>query len=154
PEPELKPKPPEVVLPPDVVNTLKMRLALIKPGKFLMGSPVNEPGRPGSRMRPDDPDDEAQHEVTLTRPYYLGVYPVTQAELGLGMGGNPSVLSETRGGGPNFPVDNVNWEMATEFCRKLSALPKEKAAGRVYRLPTEAEWEYACRAGTTTPFHF
>src|SRR5262249_35661117 len=58
------------------------------------------------------------------------------------------------GGGPHHPVEGVSWHAADDFCRRLSELPAEKAAGRVYRLPTEAEWEHACRAGTTTPFFF
>ena len=78
------------------------------------------------------------------------------------MGNNPSWFSATGGGKDKvagmdtsrFPVEHVSWEEAVDFCRKLSELPEEKAAGRVYRLPTEAEWEYACRAGTTTAFHY
>jgi len=78
------------------------------------------------------------------------------------MGKNPSWFSAEGGGREavkdldtrRFPVENVSWDDAVEFCRQLSALAPEKAAGRVYRLPTEAEWEYACRSGTTTPFHF
>ena len=56
--------------------------------------------------------------------------------------------------GPQHPVENVSWDDAVKFCEKLSALPEEKAAGRTYRLPTEAEWEYACRAGSTTRYSF
>src|SRR5262245_20091249 len=78
------------------------------------------------------------------------------------MGKNPSHFSATGGGSAkvtgltttDFPVDTVSWEDAKDFCDKLSALADEKKAGRVYRLPTEAEWEYACRAGTTTTFHY
>src|SRR5205807_7859539 len=93
--------------------------------------------------------------VTLTRPFFLGRFPVTQWQYQRVMGVNLSFFfGGERGGGPEHPVEMVNWEDAVEFCRRLSALPAEKAAGRVYRLPTEAEWEYACRAGTTTPFSF
>ncbi|MBW3543969.1 MAG: formylglycine-generating enzyme family protein, partial [Planctomycetes bacterium] len=60
----------------------------------------------------------------------------------------------SRGGGPEHPMENVLWERAVDFCKRLSQRPEERRAGRTYRLPTEAEWEYACRAGTTTPFHF
>src|SRR5262249_17753345 len=70
------------------------------------------------------------------------------------MGVNPSGFTDTAGGGPSHPVENLNWEDAVEFCRRLSELPAEREAGRVYRLPTEAEWEDACRAGTTTAFHY
>jgi formylglycine-generating enzyme required for sulfatase activity len=71
------------------------------------------------------------------------------------MGTNPSDFKTVAGQDTSrFPVERVSWEEAVEFCRKLSALSAEQSAGRVYRLPTEAEWEFACRAGTTTPFHF
>jgi formylglycine-generating enzyme required for sulfatase activity len=87
--------------------------------------------------------------VTLTKPFELGVYEVTQEQYEKVKGTNPSSSK-----GPQNPVEKVSWEDAVEFCRKLSELPEEKAAGRVYRLPTEAEWEYACRAGTTTAYSF
>jgi formylglycine-generating enzyme required for sulfatase activity len=70
------------------------------------------------------------------------------------MGSNPAHFHEGAGGGPNHPVEMVSWFDAVEFCKRLSLLPAEKQAWRVYRLPTEAEWEYACRAGTATPFSF
>src|SRR5262249_29827499 len=92
---------------------------------------------------------------TLTRSYYMEATPVTQQQFEKVMGGpiaNPSTFTQANGGGPDFPVESVNWFEAEDFCRRLSALKSEKAAGRVYRLPTEAEWEYACRAGTETPF--
>jgi formylglycine-generating enzyme required for sulfatase activity len=87
--------------------------------------------------------------VTLTKPFYIGVYEVTNAQWKRVMGTVPS-----RWKGADLPVGNVGWDDANEFCRRLSALPEEKQAGRVYRLPTEAEWEYACRAGTTTKWSF
>jgi formylglycine-generating enzyme required for sulfatase activity len=70
------------------------------------------------------------------------------------MESNPSYFTREKGGGPNHPVERVSWNDAAEFCNKLSELPEEKKAGRVYRLPTEAEWEYACRAGTKSTFCF
>jgi formylglycine-generating enzyme required for sulfatase activity len=79
----------------------------------------------------------------------MGVHEVTQAQYEQVMGVNPSQFK-----GANNPVETVRWEDAVGFCRNLSELPAEKAAGRVYRLPTEAEWEYACRAGTTTNYSF
>ena len=135
-----------------VTNSIGMKLALIPAGKFVMGSPKDERDRC---------DDEEQHEVEITKPYYLGVYHVTQLEYEKIMGKNPSDFSAT---GSNkdevkgmdtsrFPVENVSWDDTVEFCKKLSELSDEKKAGRTYRLPTEAEWEYACRAGTTTAFH-
>ena len=133
---------------PIFTNQQGMRLTLIPPGEFQMGSPAGEADRY---------DDETQHRVRITEPFLLGVYEVTQAEWEKVMGSNPSWFSQAGGGadrvsGQNtsrFPVETVSWEDSTEFCRRLSV-----REGRTYRLPTEAEWEYACRAGTTTPFHF
>jgi formylglycine-generating enzyme required for sulfatase activity len=122
-----------------------MKLALIPAGKFMMGSPANEEERAAEEM---------QHEVAITKPFYMSVTLVTQAQFDKVMGKNPSFFHAKNGGGPDNPVDQILWGEAKEFCTKLSALPEEKKAGRVYRLPTEAEWEYACRAGTTTAFHF
>jgi formylglycine-generating enzyme required for sulfatase activity len=123
-----------------------MPLALIPPGRFLMGSPETE------RTRLED--EGPRREVAITRGFYLGVVPVTQAQFLAVMGDNPAFFHEGNGGGPDHPVEAVTWAEAVEFCRRLSQLPDEKAAGRAYRLPTEAEWEYACRAGTTSPFFF
>jgi len=94
-------------------------------------------------------EDGESHQVTLTKPFELGVYAVTQEQYENVMGKNRSKFK-----GPRNPVEQVSWDDAVEFCRKLSALPAEKSAGYVYRLPTEAEWEYACRAGTTTEYSF
>jgi formylglycine-generating enzyme required for sulfatase activity len=142
-------------LPREVTNAIGMRLVLILPGKFSTGSP------PGEARRTDD---EEQHEVEITRPFYLGAYEVTQAEYQQVHGTNPSYFSPKRGAKgkaakmntDRFPVETVSWEEATEFCRKLSDLPEEKGADHHYRLPTEAEWEYACRSGSRSvaPFHF
>jgi formylglycine-generating enzyme required for sulfatase activity len=87
--------------------------------------------------------------VTISKDYYLGVYEVTQEQYQRINGTNPSKFK-----GANYPVEKVSYVDAIAFCKKLSELPEEKAAGRVYRLPTEAEWEYACRAGSTTRFAF
>ena len=97
----------------------------------------------------DEPDSKPVHQVTLTKAFYIGTYEVTQSQYEQVMNHNPSIFT-----GANNPVEQVRWQDAVEFCRRLSDLPAEKAAGRVYRLPTEAEWEYACRAGTTTAFAF
>ncbi|MFO0819474.1 MAG: SUMF1/EgtB/PvdO family nonheme iron enzyme [Pirellulales bacterium] len=134
-----------------VENSIGMKLAYIPPGEFQMGSPEDEAERS---------DRELQHRVRITRGFHLGVYEVTQGEYERVMGANPSHFSLAGDGKTEvtgvdtsrFPVERVSWEDAVEFCRKLSSLPAERAAGRSYRLPTEAEWEYACRAGTTTPF--
>ena len=101
------------------------------------------------------PGEGPNHRVRITRPFYLGVYVVTQGEYQRVMGANPSDFSVTgkkrdKVAGQDtkrFPVENVLWDDSVEFCRKLSELPEEKALGRTYRLPSEAEWEYACRAG-------
>ena len=125
-----------------------MRFALIPAGTFLMGSPESEEDR--------FDDEGPQHEVAITCPFSLGVHPVTQEHYRKVMGKNPSHFTRKKGGGANHPVEQVSWEEAVEFCRRLSARPEEQAAGRTYRLPTEAEWEYACRGGanSSSPFSF
>ncbi len=139
--------------PVELTNSVGIKLNLIPPGEFTMGSPEDEVDRD---------EKERSHRVRITAPFYLGVYEVTQAEYNRVIGTNPSYF-RSQGGGKElvsgmetdrFPVENVTWETVDEFCRKLSALPEEEAAGRAYRLPTEAEWEYACRAGTTTAYGF
>jgi formylglycine-generating enzyme required for sulfatase activity len=123
----------------EITTSIGMKLVRIPAGKFLMGSPATEAERDV---------EELQHEVVISRPFYLGVHEVTQGEYEKIMGKNPSFFKL----GPDFPVEQVKQQQAMEFCKKLSDLPAEKKAGRSYRLPTEAEWEYACRAGTTTAF--
>ncbi len=128
-----------------LTNSIGMKLARIPAGKFVMGSPRTEP----ERVR-----GEVSHEVTISQPYFLGVYEVTQAEFAKIMGGQiQSTFGNNNGGGPDHPMENLEWAQAAEFCRKLSTQPDELSAGRKYRLPTEAQWEYACRAGTATAFH-
>ena len=100
-----------------------------------MGSPAGEPERR---------NDETAHEVTLTQGFWLGTYPVTQAQWEGVMGENPSGFKEG-----NLPVEYVSWDDCQEFLSKLNTQGEGE-----FRLPTEAEWEYACRAGTTTPFSF
>ena len=112
-----------------------LKLVEIPAGKFLMGSPEGEDGRLAS--------EGPQHEVTISKAFYMGVTEVTQAQYEAVMGKNPSQFK-----GRNNPVEQVSWNDAVEFCRKLSA-----KTGHAVRLPTEAQWEYACRAGTKTPFH-
>jgi formylglycine-generating enzyme required for sulfatase activity len=133
--------------PKELTNSLGMKLVLIPKGKFLMGSPDTATDRN---------KHELQHEVTISRDYYLGAYEVTQGQYEKVMGENPSYFqgAKVAGDSTNHPVEMVSWEEAVKFCRRLSLLPEEKAAGRVYRLPTEAEWEYACRAGSKTAYSF
>ena len=133
--------------PKEITNSIGMKLVLIPKGTFMMGSPESEQGRK---------QDETQHEVTISKDYYLGVYEVTQAQYEKVMGKNRSHFQGAIVGNENadLPVENVSWHDAVEFCKKLSDLPEEKKAGRVYRLPTEAQWEYACRAGSKTAYSF
>ena len=125
----------------------------VAPGTFVMGSPASEAERYS---------DETQHTVTLTKGFYMGKYAVTQGEYLALMGSNPSYFTtQDWNGNPmppdlNRPVEQVSWDDATAYCVQLTA--QEQAAGRlsagwVYRLPTESEWEYACRAVTTTAFN-
>jgi formylglycine-generating enzyme required for sulfatase activity/tRNA A-37 threonylcarbamoyl transferase component Bud32 len=140
---------------PSLVNSVGMKFVLIPAGRFLMGSPEDEEGRD---------DDEQQHEVEITKPFYLGVHPVTQAQWREVMGSNPNWFCATGGGndevrGQNtddFPVEQVSWEDAQTFLKTLAELQEEVKEGRKYRLPSEAEWEYACRGGATSysTFHF
>jgi formylglycine-generating enzyme required for sulfatase activity len=116
-------------------GSVPISFAFIPPGSFLMGSPESE------RLRGLG---EFQHLVTITRRYALSIYPVTQAQWVALMGENPSQRK-----GKSLPVESVSWDDATVFCRKLSEL-----TGFTMRLPTEAEWEHAARAGTTTPYYW
>jgi formylglycine-generating enzyme required for sulfatase activity len=110
----------------EIVNSIGMKLKLIPAGELMTG----QRGK--------------WYTVRLTKPFYLGVTEVTQEQYEKVMGENPSQFK-----GASNPVERVSWDDATEFCKKLSA-----EEGKTYRLPTEAEWEYACRAGTTTKFSF
>ena len=123
-------------------NGVILEMVAISGGTFLMGSPVGE----------GNDHEKPQHEVTVP-PFYMGKYPVTQAQwervavlpkVKIDLNPKPSQFQ-----GTNLPVENVSWLNTQEFCTRLS-----KATGKIYRLPSEAEWEYACRAKTTTPYHF
>jgi formylglycine-generating enzyme required for sulfatase activity len=134
--------------PKDFTNSVGMKFVWIQPGTFVMGSPTEEKDRNAL---------EVQHKVKLTKGFYMGVYPVTQDEwsrvfavgyVGPAEGfnlGNPCRVQ----GKKTLPVETVSWDDCQAFIKKLRNRDKKP-----YRLPTEAEWEYACRAGTTTPFHF
>ncbi len=125
-----------------------MELIEIPAGKFTMGSPEDEK---------DHQDDEAQVSVTLTKPFGLGKYEVTQGQWKSVMGTDPWKGKKHARSDKDCPTTWVSWDDATEFCKKLTTI--ERQAGKLkanekYRLPTEAEWEYACRAGTTTAYSF
>jgi formylglycine-generating enzyme required for sulfatase activity len=159
-----------VALGREFVNPLGIKLVRIRSDTFLMGSPNNEKGH--------DPNEEPRHPVTITRSFYLGACPVTKGQFaafvqetgyktdaekdGQGGWGYNAATRKYEGRDPKYswrttgwdqtddhPVVNVTWKDATEFCQWLS-----KKEGREYGLPTEAEWEYACRAGTTTAYPF
>jgi len=109
---------------------------LIPAGSFVMGSP------PGEAKTDKESALEKQHKVTLTEPFYMGKFELTQAQYEKVMGANPSTTK-----GESLPVHNLPWQDAQDFCAKLG-----KICHRVVELPTEAQWEYACRAGTTTAY--
>src|SRR5262245_48256395 len=144
---------PPPMLAVDLGDGVKMEFILIPKGTFMMGSPKGEERRF---------NDEVPHAVTITRPFYLAKYPVTQEQYQAIMGQNPSTFAAT-GHEPDytdrvrgldtkpFPVANVSWDMAQAVCKKLRDGDKQK---RKFGLPTEAEWEYACRAGTKTAYFF
>ena len=125
-------------LPREIQNSIGMEFVLLEAGTFQMGSPSTEPGRH---------TDETLHPVTISQPFYLGKYEVTQGQWQAVMGNNPSRFSDC---GATCPVDQVSWEAAQEFIAALN----RREGGDVHRLPTEAEWEYAARAGTQTAYHF
>jgi eukaryotic-like serine/threonine-protein kinase len=119
----------------DLGNGVTLDMVQIPEGTFLMGSPEGEAQR--------DTDESKQHQVKVPE-FFMGKYEITQAQYQAIMGSNPSNFK-----GEKRPVEQVNWDEAVEFCQKLS-----QKTGKTYRLPSEAEWEYACRARTTTPFYF
>lgn len=127
-----------------LTNSIGMKLALIPTGTFTMGSPRGE----AERERQETP-----HEVVISKPFYMGVYEVTQSEFATIMEGIELHRRAAFPGDRN-PAENVEWKNARYFSERLSERAEEKHAGRRYRLPTEAEWEYAGRAGTETAFHF
>lgn len=119
----------------DLGGGVTMDVVRIKGGTFTMGSPAGEKDRL---------DNETSHEVTLTKDFYLGKFMVTQAQYEAVTGKNPSYFK-----GKQLPVGEVSWDDAAAFCAALGARVK-----RTVELPSEAQWEYACRGGTNTPFHF
>lgn len=144
---------PDQPLAKEIINGIGMKLMLIPSGSFTMGS------RDAERQRYSDSrlfDDEIPHQVTFTRDIYMGVLEVTQSQYQRVMGTNPSYFQgdKVEGDSSDLPVESLTWDEAVAFCERLSEMPEERAEGRSYRLPTEAEWEYACRAGTDTAYAF
>jgi formylglycine-generating enzyme required for sulfatase activity len=144
----------------DLGGGVSLKLVLVPAGKFKMGTPKSEVdsirkqliGPVNKKLADEIAANEKQHEVEITKPFYMGVYEVTQAEYEKVMGKNPSAFSPNGASKKDvsgqdtsqFPVEMVTWDDAMEFCRTLSKRFKKN-----FDLPTEAEWEYACRAGTT-----
>ena len=120
---------------PPFTNSCGITFVWIRHGIFLMGSPPDEKEREAN---------EVQHEIRLSNGCFMGIHPVSQAQWKTVMGTNPSRFQDD-----TLPVEQVSWHECHEFCKKMTEMD-----GKPYRLPTETEWEYACRAGTTTPFHF
>ncbi|MBD2576239.1 bifunctional serine/threonine-protein kinase/formylglycine-generating enzyme family protein [Oscillatoria sp. FACHB-1406] len=128
----------------EIARGVGLEMVAIPGGSFMMGSPETEEKR--------DSDESPQHQVTI-QPFYMGKYAITQAQW-KAVAALPKIKIDLKPDPSNFkganrPVETVSWWEAEEFCKRLS-----KKTGKQYRLPSEAEWEYACRAGTTTPFHF
>jgi formylglycine-generating enzyme required for sulfatase activity len=119
----------------DLGNGVMLEMVEIPAGTFYMGSPENEEGKYDS--------ESPQHQVNVPS-FFIGKYPLTQAQYQAIMGNNPAYFK-----GNNRPVEQVSWNDAVAFCQKLS-----QKTSKNYKLPSEAQWEYACRAGTTTPFYF
>lgn len=125
----------------DIGDGVTIDLVLIPAGSFIMGSDeAKEDGTASYYYSPEWP----QRHVTITQSFYMGIYPVTQEQYEHVMGENPSHFEGSR-----HPVERVSWEEAVEFCRRLSEL-----TGKAVHLPTEAQWEYACRAGSTTSYYY
>ncbi|MGA2034637.1 MAG: bifunctional serine/threonine-protein kinase/formylglycine-generating enzyme family protein [Thermoguttaceae bacterium] len=156
-------------VPVEITNSIGMKLVLIPPGEFEMGSPQELIDAELNSAPKDDkwyldhlPSEGPRHHVRITRPFYLGMYLVTQDEYQRVMGASPSEFSATgkskdKVAGQDtkrFPVEMVSWTDTDEFCSRLSEMAEEKSAGRRYRLPSEAQWEYACRAGSTGRWFF
>ena len=118
-----------------IAKGITLEMMAIPGGSFVMGSPDTEARRS---------NDEGRQRTVNLAPFFMGKYEVTQEQWQAVMGNNPSYFK-----GAKLPVENVTWNDAVQFCQKLS-----QKTGKTYRLPSEAEWEYACRAGTTTPFYF
>jgi formylglycine-generating enzyme required for sulfatase activity len=154
---------------PAFANSVGMKFVYVKPGKFIMGTTAAEQKAVHEALKGKRSEhlggEEPRPQVKLTKGFYVGVYEVTQKQYRAVTGANPSAFS--RNGSSfqsvqtvkdeelaDFPVEQVTWDDAQAFLKKLSELPAERSQRRIYRLPTEAEWEYCCRAGAEETFTF
>ena len=129
---------------PYTVPELNLKMIWVPAGKFMMGSPKSEPGH--------QTEEENLHQVIISRGFWVGQFEITQSQYEMMMGENPSIIVD-----PRMPVQKVSWENAMEFCKELTS--REMQEDRlpehwIFNLPTEAQWEYACRADISGPFHF
>lgn len=131
-----------MVIPTSFTNSIGIKMMWCPPGEFVMGSPADETGRWEEDGR------ENQIEARVKHGFWIACTPVTQEQWHAVKGSNPSFFK----GSDQLPVECVSWEDAQEFCTKLNAIEPVRP-GFSYRLPTEMQWEYACRAGTTGPYH-
>lgn len=130
----------------EYTNPFHMKLVRLDGGSFSMGSPNSEPGR--------SPNEGPAGRVTVSGPFYMAATEVTSSQFAAVMQRNPAKWPQRMREGKSIPVDSVTWDDAVEFCKQLTAKDRTHPSGWEYRLPTEAEWEYACRAGTDTPFTY
>ena len=131
-------------------NSIEMKFILVPAGEFQMGLPDAGTGT-------DIPAETPPHSVVISKPFYLGCFEVTQREYQTVMSHTPSFHGSGTGNADEseqYPVEQVSWFDANRFCEKLNQFAAEKKAGRRYRLPTEAEWEYACRSGSMQPYQY
>lgn len=132
----------------DLGKGVKLEMVLVPAGKFAMGSPITEKDRSHVTVRGNIKDDETQHTVTLTKSFYLGKYEVTQEQWEALMGDDIFKIIPEKARNPKYPMTCVNFLDSQQFVKRLNKIEKG------FRLPSEAEWEYACRAGTTTAYFF
>lgn len=132
----------------DFTNSIGMEFALIPAGEFMIGTDCVPKATPGCQR-----NETPQHDVPITEPFYLGKYEVTQAQWQKVMGENPSNFTKEKVGedSQNYPVEQISWDDAQAFVQKMNA---QENCADCYRLPTEAEWEYAARASTATVYYF
>lgn len=132
----------------DLNQGIKLDMVLIPAGNFMMGSPLTEKDRSYVTRKGNVKDDETQHKVTMTKSFYMGKYEITQEQWQAVMGDDILKLIPERAKNPKYPMTHLNWFDCQEFVKRMNK------TGKGFKLPSEAEWEYACRAGTTTAYYF